>query len=162
MGHWIGLNDKYYLKGSIRPQIEMIFLETNFGSHLAENRVGFQPRLGCGMASSGHLNRKKIRPGIKACLFQRIFSNILLKTGNINYERPFCCRRENGAQKCLSSHCLWIFLGAMDYFLSDIFLSIDIILTIFSALLYIYKTITVKYLKASVFLSFSIFIHSFK
>ena len=39
------------------------------------------------MILSGHLNRIKIRPPIKASLFERIFWNILRKRGNINYER---------------------------------------------------------------------------
>ena len=39
------------------------------------------------MVLPGHLNRIKIRPAIKASLFKRIFSNILVNPGNINYER---------------------------------------------------------------------------
>ena len=39
------------------------------------------------MVLPGHLNRIKISSTIKASLFEHIFSNIPLKTGNINYER---------------------------------------------------------------------------
>ena len=39
------------------------------------------------MVLPGQLNRIKISSAIKASLFERIFSNIRLNTGNINYER---------------------------------------------------------------------------